>query len=58
MRIIITTKSRLLKKLKEAYENGLNHRHDFDDHYRKIEESNRGLILNKQLDEILKGKGW
>ncbi len=63
MCIIITTKSRLLKKLKEAYEKGLNVGYDLGYHYRKVDERNRGIILpgydmKKDLEEILKGKGW
>ena len=63
MCLIITTKSRRLKKLKEAYEKGLNVSFNLGYHYGKMDKRNRGIILrgvdlDKELEEIQKGMGW
>lgn len=62
MRIIITTKARQQKMLKEAYELGLNIRDKIDSQTRRMEERRRGTIMSgydmdKELEEILKRKG-
>ena len=63
MCLIITTKSRLLKKLKQAYEKGLNTGDAIGYQTRKMDESKQGAVISgydieKDLEEILKGKGW
>ena len=62
MGIRIIRESTLSKMLDESYEKGLNVGWDRGWHYRKIEESNRGLVLagydmKKDIDEILKKAG-
>jgi len=61
MRII--TESHLRKTLKEAYKKGLNIGYDIGYRARKIDERNRGVNMpgydmDKDLEEILKRKGW
>ena len=55
--------SSLHKMLKEALEKGLNIGYGIGYQARKMDENHRGVIMSgydmdKELDEILKRKGW
>ncbi len=61
--LIITTKSREEKKLKEVYLRGLYVGDGIRCQTRKLDESQRGIILSginveKECEEILEREGW